>query len=410
MRGKNLPGLREVITLEDLLVGYKRLKKKNKYKYPRIDKNSERFLEHRDREPNNLKAFLDEYRSEESLQLFHKNLDQYFLDPYKALAISKGPSRGFRPLLVPSPKDRLVFDSLLEKYKTTLCAELKKRKLLGLGVLEPEPTASAIGLDIQKSIKDNKYTHVLVLDYSAFFSNIDRKKLLDLMTLRYGEENPLVTLLEPIISNPITDGESVEEKTGVPIVTKGIPQGLSFSPIIASFYAMAIDDLYIKNLKFSGWRYIDDTLILGSSEEGLTALFNEIEKKSASLGMVLHPLNARGSKTYIRNLQQKPLTFLGVDVDAEKIEINKKAFKNFLEVVRTEIFNKRILHTKSVEEIQKVYKEYTKGWLNHYEKIAADKKRLYAYLDRMLYEDFFRKEKMRKAFYRRNENWIILGG
>lgn len=398
-----------ILTPEDIEQGYKRLRKKKKYKDVRDSTFPARYISVEEREENVLKRFLDsEVKTKQQRILFYESLSNFKLDPYSAYAISKGAGKGFRPLLVPSPKDRLVFDALLPKYYDLLRGSLERRKLLGIGLVKNQRVS-----DILQSLFDiyisKGYCYALAIDYSAFFSNLDREILFKKMRKDYGQI-PLVEILPSIICNSVKDGEAVSQKTGIDILNNGIPQGLTFSPLLACYYALDIDDIYLANKDVVGYRYIDDIVLYGKTDTVLTAIFKKIEKKSERLKMKPHPLGKVGSKTELKNLAKETITFLGVDISlVNGLHISDRKYNEFVEIVRDQIFPISVLQQKPSEKIKGVYYNFVRGWLNHYEKISTRKEDLYAHLDTLVYRKYFIKKPVRKKFYKKNP-WIIISG
>jgi len=398
----------EILTLDSLEEGLKKLKKKNKYKDYNSLVFSKRYLKNKDKKENGLKIFLEKYLDEEhkinkvALVEFYKNLKDFSFRPYNALAIEKGKTnpKKFRPLLVPEPKDRLVFDSLFPIYFEKLKIHLVKRKLLGLG-LEKKQKISNILYEIFNNYINKGYNFALTLDYSSFFSLIDRKILLEKLETDLDDDK-LLSIIDIIINNEIKNGEAVQEKTGVKILENGIPQGLSFSPLLACYYALNIDDVYINDPKVVGFRYVDDIIVFGKTKSDLKCLYKKIEDKSKELKMCLHPL---GTKTELKDLRIDHVKYLGVEISASGLKISDDKFDDFLNIIKNEIFHPNNINSKKIESIKEVYLSFIKGWLNHYEKISKDKFALHQKINNLLYDNFFSKKRNRKAFYIANP-WI----
>lgn len=400
----------EILSLDDLEKGFKKLKRKNKYKdYDSLDF-TRRYLKNKDKKENNLKMFLSKYIDEEqkinkiSLLKFYKKLEDYSFSPYNALAIEKGKvkPKKFRPLLVPEPEDRLIFDSLLPIYFEKLKKHLEQRKLLGLGLVKKQKISDILH-NIFNDYVDNGYHFALTLDYSSFFSLIDRKILLKKLENDLDDEK-LLSVIDIIINNEIKNGKIVQEKTGVKILENGIPQGLSFSPLLACYYTLDVDDVYINDTEVAGFRYVDDIIVFGKNKSDLEAIYRKIQDKSEELKMNLHPL---GTKTELKDLRTDYVKYLGVEISSDGLKISDEKFNDLLNIVKNEIFHKENISKREIESIKEVYLNFIKGWLNHYEKVSNDEIGLYKRINNLLYEDFFSKKRDRKAFYKANA-WIKL--
>ena len=364
------------------------------------------------RKENNLKKFLEKFLDDEQktkeipLLEFYQKLKNYSLSPYNALAIEKDKTnpKKFRPLLVPEPEDRLIFDSLLPIYFKKLKDYLIQRKLLGLG-LEKKQRISDVLRKIFNNNVNKGYCFALTLDYSSFFSLIDRKILLEKLENDL-KDSKLLSVLNVIINNEIKNGKEVQEKTGVKILENGIPQGLSFSPLLACYYALDVDDVYINDSNVIGFRYIDDIIIFGKNRSDLESVFKKIEEKSKELKMCLHPL---GTKTELKDLNSDYVKYLGVEISTKGLKISEEKFNDLLNIVKNEIFHSKHIEKKEPESIKSVYYDFIKGWLNHYEKISDDKFALYQKIDGVLFNNFFNKKRSRKFFYKAN-SWIKIVG
>lgn len=404
--------LQEILTFNDLKNGLKKLKRKNRYKDYNSSEFIKRYLENKDKKENTLNKFLSKYLNDEqkinevSLFGFYQKLEEYSLSPYNALAIEKGKEnpKKYRPLLVPEPQDRLIFDSLLPIYFRKLKDYLIQRNLLGLG-LEKKQRISDVLHKIFKDYINKGYCFALTLDYSSFFSLIDRKTLLDKLKNDLKDDK-LLSVLNMVIYNDIKNGKIVQDKTGVKILENGIPQGLSFSPLLACYYALEVDDIYINDKKVAGFRYIDDIIIFGKNKSDLEDVYQKIKTKSEELKMCLHPI---GTKTELKDLSNDYVKYLGVEISTKGLKISEGKFNDLLEIAKNEIFHIKHIEKKDSKLIKSVYYDFIKGWLNHYEKISDDKSALYQKIDSMLFDSFFSKKRVRKSFYNSNP-WIKIVG
>jgi len=404
--------LQEILTFNDLKTGLKKLKRKNRYKDYDSSEFIKRYLNSKDKKENSLKKFLTKYLDDEQktkeipLLEFYEKLKAYSLSPYNALAIEKGKAnpKKFRPLLVPEPEDRLIFDSLLPIYFKKIKDHLIKRNLLGLG-LEKKQRISDILHKIFNNYINKGYYFALTLDYSSFFSLIDRKILLEKLEKDLKDKN-LLSILDVIINNEIKNGKEVQEKTGVKILENGIPQGLSFSPLLACYYALDIDDIYIKDNNVVGFRYIDDIIVFGKNKSDLESVYKKIEDKSKELKMCLHPL---GTKTELKDLNSDHVKYLGLEISTNGLKISDEKFNDLFNIIKNEIFHIKNIEEKDHKLIKEVYYSFIKGWLNHYEKIAEDRNVLYEKIDKMLLDKYFSKKRARKSFYNSN-SWIKIVG
>jgi hypothetical protein len=185
----------------------------------------------------------------------------------------------------------------------------------------------------------------------------------------------------------------------------GIPQGLSYSPLLASFYALELDDCVEGRQNSKSYRYLDDMVILCRTEEELNDVYEQIEIISKKLDLVLHPLGSDDKKTKKVNTVTESFEFLGVDINKDGIHISKDSIKSFKNRFTNEIINDKTL-IDFPNDVKDVYKNFAGGWSNHYKNVCPDhynevKKEIEKYLkdyiekdNHRVRSDFFKNERL----------------
>lgn len=174
-----------------------------------------------------------------------KNSDYHF-SPYKEQLILKGRKSYPRCISIPTVRDRLVL-GLLNEYLQEVFPDCVNHKTPNQHIKEI------------KSFIDNHPGEINFFksDFSQFYDNINQTRLMNLLRTRIHDERPLKLIVDAI-QNPTT-GYKKEKKA---LSTKGVPQGLAISNILASIYMMEFD-CRMKDMGAKHYlRYVDDILLL----------------------------------------------------------------------------------------------------------------------------------------------------
>ncbi|MGT8951184.1 RNA-directed DNA polymerase [Escherichia coli] len=90
---------------------------------------------------------------------------------------------------------------------------------------------------------------------------------------------------------------------GVPNNTRGVPQGLAISNILAEISLSDFDNEINKMHDIWYMRYVDDILILTQKDQA-TKIASHIIDKLQSLNLNPHPLNEENSKSKVGSLDE----------------------------------------------------------------------------------------------------------
>ncbi|MEX0998365.1 MAG: reverse transcriptase domain-containing protein [Thermodesulfobacteriota bacterium] len=362
--------LHSVFSYSEFEKAFNKLKKKNKYR-----QTSSNFdFKDRYEEKKNLNAlgkFLKEHSSNKTE--LYDGLARYYPKPYKGIAIPKK-NGDYRPLLVPSPLDRLVFLAALPRIYRIVSVRLLKFSALGVGIKgNSELKIPNISYKILQEIRKGRKKYVLALDFQNFFSTINRNKLREKLKRVFSksDEEELLELLLVSLNNSIDSGKLFKSKFGhLNLDVNGIPQGLAYSPLLASFFATSLDELIRKEKDVVSYRYLDDIVIIGSNRRKLVTIYSKIKKFSEPLGLKLHKL---GEKTKIFSLIQEndSFEFLGISFSKSGKRITDKAIKKFLKKIKTEILIGKGLKT-GPDNIKRIFNEYVTGWKQYYSTICPE--------------------------------------
>lgn len=254
----------------------------------------------------------------ENLRQLHDELrsGNYQPSPVKRGYISK-PDGGQRPLGIPTIKDRIVQQALLN-------------------VLEPifEPTfhPSSYGYRPVRSAhhaiaKAERFTrhygleHVVDMDLSKCFDTLNHELIVEAVQERVSDGKVLKLIIQMLQSG-------IMEKGDYAPTLKGSPQGGVISPLLANIYLNKFDQ-QMKSLGIRIVRYADDILILAATK-------SEAGRNMAIATSYLEndlKLTVNKEKTHLTNLD-KGIPYLGIKLTRIGVLLSEKSIKRFKDKVR----------------------------------------------------------------------------
>lgn len=200
----------------------------------------------------------------------------YRFSQYKEKLISKGAGKYPRVISIPTYRDRITLRAL--------CNVLKHTFSDSLNVKLPQHTVGKL----RTELASGQYTHFIKVDVTNFYPSINHDILEEVVRQKIGEVE-ILRLISTAIESPTVAYPDRDRKKE----TKGVPQGLSISNILAEIYLSSFDQWVAAHHQVAYFRYVDDILILTNNDP--EALFNQVSAHLRSaFKLDAHPLNTAG--------------------------------------------------------------------------------------------------------------------
>ncbi len=306
---------------------------------------------------------------------FFKNIDEniksiskdiisgnYEFKSYKVSLIPKNFTDPPRKVCIPTIKDRIVIEIL----KEIIYDSYEGYKI--------NNNISSIIFNFTADYRSNNYKYYFKTDISTFFDAIDHKILIKKLK-KIIKDDGVIKIINDVLKNTqIYNGEKIKS-------TKGIPQGLAISTLLANIYLMDLDRDFQEKKNIKYYRYVDDIFIFGNNN-----IFVEKEKLIYKIKRLKLKVN---KKKTITNKIGKEFNFLGYKISNDCISVKDKSIKK-IETSIENIFkkyskdkNKESLEFKLNTRITGIIIDNKKyGWLFYFSNI--DNMELLYHLDKLV--------------------------
>lgn len=305
--------------------------------------------------------------------------DRFRFHPSRGVTI-KRKGKLPRPIVISEFEDRIVQRSLL--------TVLQEQPALKNFVTNDHSFGGIASRDVRCAISElcsivkNGAKFYLKSDIKDFFSNIPRKKAIEIIADCLGS-NSLTSILDAATSVELENLAQLksEYQDLFPTYEIGVAQGCCLSPLLGNVLLSNFD----REMNSGGLRclrYVDDFIILGNSERDVWTAFRKgigILKKFSLT--VYHP-NTDTLKA-CTGITSRAIDYLGCRVSPSFVQPSKEAKSRLMAKLQSTVY-KSLTYLKSVQTIESPNYEHSlagsfynihqtiRAWGNHYSFCNAD--------------------------------------
>lgn len=337
------------------------------------------------------KVTVAEFRTDldENLEEIRGLLESKKYKPVKLLPyMLKKPEGGYRVLRIPAVRDRVIQRAILDEITPAL------EKRFGInknGVSYAYTNGGGVKRAALELVKywEQGYCFAFKADIIKFFDNINKEKLLGMISDALGDDKSLMDIIEMQLNCELENIQKVAEYDPTlynPKPLIGIAQGSPLSPVFANVYLAEFDKTIIcRELKMI--RYADDLIIMTKTLEDAENVHNIVSTELAKLGLGIHQLKTQGQLPTIAHSRPKfsearkcqDLTFLGLTFKSKKIYPAGRSYQNAAKSVRFAAYDTGTTFVKKLVSID----ARVSGWAAAYSFTEREPAKL-ANLDKQL--------------------------
>lgn len=274
-------------------------------------------------------------------------------DPQKGVLKTKS-SGGKRGIVMASVHNRIVeralLDTLQEKVEIARQASLQPSSFGGV----PERSVPH-ALKFLYDAFETKHVFFVRSDISGFFDGIPRKAVLD----RIGEDTDDVRFLE-LLNDATTvtlgnEGILGEDRAVFPTDDQGVAQGSPLSPLFGNILLQPFDEQFNERGILCA-RFIDDFVLVGTSQTRVRKAFANARDQLAELGLTCHdPFSTNVSPEKAQHGHvEDGFDFLGYNCRPGLLQPSRRARKGILETIGKRLAGGR----KAISKVQKEEDSY----------------------------------------------------
>ena len=209
---------------------------------------------------------------------------KFSFPPQKGVLGRKRSGRGLRPIIIAEIKSRIVQRAILEVLVECV-PEVQKvlRTPTSFGGIRELSTSAAIACAI-KAIRQGASFFVRS-DINGFFTKIPRREIGEFLS-KYVGDREFLDLFEAATTTELANEAELGEKGAAlfPLGMHGVAQGNPLSPLMGNILLRDFDRELNKD-RITCLRYIDDFLLMGSTESAVASAFRRATELLRQFGM-----------------------------------------------------------------------------------------------------------------------------
>lgn len=255
------------------------------------------------------------------------------------------PKGGHRQLGIPTVKDRLVQQAILQVLSPRYEAVFSD---FSYGFRPGRSAHQALG-QAAEYVKAGK-RYVVDIDLAKFFDEVNHSRLLWVLGTRIGDQRVL-KLIHRFLRAGLLEGGLVNQRI------KGTPQGGPLSPLLSNIVLDELD----KELERRGHRFVryaDDVIVLVGSKQAAIRVQESLTKYLESR------LKLRVNRDKSRTVRCWALNFLGHGIDVNGQLMLSRASERRLKAKLKAKTNRN--RGRSFEELVQAVNRSLRGWLNYF--------------------------------------------
>jgi len=241
----------------------------------------------------------------------------YKFSPYLEQLQSKGKEKKPRIISIPTVRDKIVLKLLTEFLHASFNNHLAKDL--------PNTVVKKIKKEIQDNAEGISY---IKIDLKDFYGSINHQKLLSAINGKINHP-AFSALLRRSLINPTLPAGYSKGKRKTEINSKGVPQGLSISNILAEIYIAPLD-LSLRPLSNAYFRFVDDIFILCPKDKILD-IWKEITKSKTDLGVEISEEKSTPTDTAWKI--SEGFEFLGYKFSNNKLSVRDTSYHKFVQSI-----------------------------------------------------------------------------